>query len=258
MTKSNGICDGKVAVVTGARRGIGLAIANRLYRDGASVVLFDMDDRETSEVAQALDPSGLRVLAHIGDVSAKRDVQAMARAALAKFGRIDILVNNAGISPKHAGKKASVQDMEEDEWRHVLDVNLTGAFLCTQVCLESMKKGSWGRIVNISSQAGRTASTIAGSHYAASKSGMLAFARTLAGEVGADGITVNCIAPGRIVTPMAAEAGEAANAAYLARIPVNRLGTPEDVAGAVAFLVSEDASFVTGAVIDVNGGSFMG
>jgi 3-oxoacyl-[acyl-carrier protein] reductase len=258
MAESNGICDGKVAVVTGARRGIGLAIATRLYRDGASVVLFDVDEKETTEAARALDPSGRRVLAQVGDVSVKSDVQAMAAATLAKFGRIDILVNNAGISPKHAGKKACVQDMVEDEWRQVLDVNLTGAFLCTQVCLDSMKKNRWGRVVNIASQAARTAATIAGAHYAASKSGMLAFARTLATEVGADGITVTCVAPGRIVTPMAALVSDAANAAFLARIPVNRLGTPEDVAGVVAFLVSADASYVTGTVIDVNGGSFMG
>src|SRR5690606_41578387 len=117
-----------------------------------------------------------------------------------------------------------------EEWKRVLDVNLTGTFLCSQACMEIMKARSWGRIINMSSQAGRTVSTIAGAHYAASKGGVIAFSRSLAAETGAFGITVNCIAPGRIMTPMSAEAGQAANEQYLKRIPVNRLGYPDDIA----------------------------
>lgn len=247
----------RTALVTGGRRGIGYAIAQRLYSQGCNIVLFDTDADDTRRAAAVLDPDGAHTLACAGSVTRKHDLQAAVEQARQRFGEVHIVVNNAGISPKHNGKKAPVEDMDEDEWRSVIDVNLTGAFLASQVCLPGMKAAGWGRIVNVSSQAARTASTIAGAHYAASKAGMLAFARTLAAEVGSHGITVNSVAPGRIMTPMAAEAGDAANAAYLARIPVNRLGEPGDVAGTVAFLVSEDASFITGAVIDVNGGSFM-
>jgi 3-oxoacyl-[acyl-carrier protein] reductase len=147
--------------------------------------------------------------------------------------------------------------MSEEEWRKVLDINLTGAFLCSKACLPIMREKGWGRIINIASQAGRTRSDIAGAHYAASKAGMMGLARALAGELGMAGITVNSIAPGRIMTPMAQEAGEAANTAYLARIPVGRLGTPDDVAAAVAFLVSDEAGFISGITLDVNGGAFM-
>jgi 3-oxoacyl-[acyl-carrier protein] reductase len=221
------------------------------------VVLFDLDEKETRAAAQSLDPSGETAIAATGDVSSNADVQEMVQAIGKRYGRIDILVNNAGISPKHNGRKAAVEDMSEEEWRKVLDVNLTGAFLCSKACLGVMRNNGWGRIVNIASQAGRTKSEIAGAHYAASKAGMMGLARTLAAEVGMAGITVNSIAPGRIMTPMAQEVGEDANNAYLARIPVGRLGTPEDIAAAVAFLASEEAGFISGITLDVNGGAFM-
>ncbi|NYT79775.1 SDR family oxidoreductase [Alcaligenaceae bacterium] len=250
--------DARTVLVTGARRGIGYTIAERLFHQGCNVVLVDVDAEDVERAAAKLDPSGVRVLPATADVSRSAEISSVLKRVEDKFGGIDILVNNAGISPKHDGKKAFVLDMDETEWRHVLDINLTSAFLCVQACLPWMKKRNWGRIINMSSQAGRTVSTIAGAHYAASKAGMIAFSRTLAAEIGADGITSNCVAPGRIVTPMAEEAGADANAAYLQRIPVHRLGNPEDIAGVVAFLASDDASFITGATIDVNGGAFMG
>ncbi|MCD8505471.1 MAG: SDR family oxidoreductase [Burkholderiaceae bacterium] len=247
----------KTALITGARRGIGFEIATKLLGQGFAVVICDTDAEGVGKAVQSLDKSGQRVMGQCCDVRDEASVASLIQAVEVKFGGIDVLVNNAGISPKHNGKRAPVAQTDVSEWREVLDINLTGAFICSKLVLPHMKSARWGRIVNISSQAARTASMIAGAHYAASKAGMLAMARTLAAEVGPDGITVNCVAPGRIMTPMADEAGEQANAEYLKRIPVNRLGVPADVANVVAFLVSEEASFLTGTVIDINGGSLM-
>ncbi len=248
---------GRTALITGARRGIGFSVAERLYQDGANIVLLDIDLAETQAAASQIDPSGKRVLALTADVSDITEVRRAGDQAATHNGSSDILVNNAGISPKHDGKSATIAAMSVDEWQRVLAINLTGTFLCSQACMEIMKARSWGRIINMSSQAGRTVSTIAGAHYAASKGGVIAFSRSLAAETGAFGITVNCIAPGRIMTPMSAEAGQAANEQYLKRIPVNRLGYPDDIAATVSFLASNEAGFITGATIDVNGGSFM-
>ena len=247
----------RVAVVTGAGRGIGLSIAKRFLLEGAKVVLADTQAGTLDEAVHSLGALAESARAVSCDVSNTEDVQRLISTTERQFGRVAILVNNAGISPKHAGLKAPVETMDEAEWRKVLDVNLTGAFLCSRACLPHMKANGWGRIVNIASQAGRTRSDIAGAHYAASKAGMMGLARTLAAEVGKDGITCNSIAPGRIETAMAAEAGAAVNAAYLTRIPVGRLGTPDDVAAAVAFLASDEAGFISGVTLDVNGGAFM-
>jgi 3-oxoacyl-[acyl-carrier protein] reductase len=247
----------RVVVVTGAGRGIGLSIARRFLLEGAKVILGDTQSDALDEAIHSLGALGATAQAVLCDVSRTDDVERMIATTEKHFGRVSILVNNAGISPKHSGLKAPVETMDEAEWRKVLDVNLTGAFLCSRACLPHMKANGWGRIVNIASQAGRTRTDIAGAHYAASKAGMMGLARTLAVEVGKDGITCNSIAPGRIETPMAAEAGAAVNAAYLTRIPVGRLGTPDDVAAAVAFLASDEAGFISGVTLDVNGGAFM-
>lgn len=248
---------GRTVIVTGAARGIGLAIAQRFLREEARVVLCDTDEAALHGVVEGMKSHAQSLLPVVADISRDEDVRQLLARTHERFGPVSILVNNAGISPKHAGIKAPVARMDIEEWRKVLDINLTGAFRCIQSCLPDMRELRWGRIVNIASQAGRTRSDIAGAHYAASKAGMMALARTVAGEDGAAGITVNSVAPGRIDTPMAQAAGAAVNAEYLKRIPVGRLGTPEDVAAAVAFLASDEAGFITGVTLDVNGGSFM-
>ncbi len=248
----------RTAMVTGAAQGIGRAVAARLAADGARVVLVDINERALAETAAQLAAAGSAVVTVAGDVAAPDTAKRAAALAGERFGGADILVNNAGISPKHAGQKATLARMALEEWRRVLDVNLTAAFLFCQACLPSMQARRWGRIVNMSSLAGRTRSDVPGVHYGATKAGIIGFSRLLANELGPDGITVNCVAPGRIVTPLNENFSEAENRAYLARLPVRRLGTPEEVAAAVAYLASDEAAFVTGAVIDVNGGAFMG
>ena len=247
----------RTVIVTGGARGIGLGIALRFLAEEANVVMCDTSVEALADAQESLKPHGDRLLAVQADVSRDADVEQLLERTRQCFGPVSILVNNAGISPKHDGVKATVAAMDVEEWQRVLDINLTGAFRCTKACLPDMVAARWGRIVNIASQAGRTRSDIAGAHYAASKAGMTALARTVAGEAGAAGITVNSVAPGRIDTPMAQAAGAAVNAEYLKRIPVGRLGTVEDIAAAVAFLASEEAAFITGVTLDVNGGTFM-
>jgi 3-oxoacyl-[acyl-carrier protein] reductase len=249
--------EGRTAIITGAARGIGLAIARRFLEEGAAVILSDIDSTGLSKAIGGLGHLSERAAAIACDVAREESVNRLVNETVERFGGVDILVNNAGISPKHEGRKTPVAETSAAEWQRVLDVNLSGAFLCSRACLAPMRRRRWGRIVNIASMAGRTKAEIAGAHYAASKAGMMGLARTLAAEVGRDGITVNCIAPGRIVTPMAEEVPAEVNQAALARIPVGRLGTPEDVAAAVAFLASEQAGFISGVTLDVNGGAFM-
>jgi len=247
----------RVALVTGAARGIGAAIAARLAEDGHPVVLADVLD-EVEETAAALRADGYEARAIRLDVSEEAEVAALPRLLGDDWwGRLGVLVNNAGISPKAEGRARRVRDMPAAEWRRVLEVNLTGAFLVSRACIPPLAARRWGRIVMIASQAARTKSRIAGAHYAASKSGLLGLARSLAVELGPEGVTVNSVAPGRIDTPMARGAASATNAAFLADIPLGRAGSPEEVAAVVAFLASDAASYLNGATIDVGGGSFM-
>ncbi len=247
---------GRIALVTGAARGIGYAIAQRLAEEGARVVMVDIS-KDVHKSAATLKKAKLDVTAIDADISVEAVVKKLVKGVLASHKRIDILVNNAGIAPKHNGVKALVENAELKEWNTVLAVNLTSMFLMSRAVIPSMRKHKWGRIINQSSVGGRTKSDIVSAHYAASKAGVLGFSRVLAEEVAADGIIVNCTSPGRIMTPLAAIAGAAVNEAYRKRIPVQRLGTPEDVAAVTSFLASEDVSFVTGIVIDIAGGSFM-
>jgi 3-oxoacyl-[acyl-carrier protein] reductase len=247
----------RVALVTGAARGIGLGIAERLAGDGATVVISDVIG-EVSESAEALRRKGYAAQGVQGDVTDRTWCEEVVARTTRDHGSLDILVNNAGISPKRDGRKILVRDTDPDQWNSVLAVNLTGAFLLCRAATPTMQERGWGRVVNISSQAGRTRVDIAGAAYAASKAGLIGFSRVLAAEVGKQGVTVNCIAPGRIESPMAAEAGAEANREYVSRIPVGRIGTAGDIAATVAFLASDGAGFITGATLDVNGGFFMG
>jgi 3-oxoacyl-[acyl-carrier protein] reductase len=246
----------RVALVTGAARGIGAAVAAKLAALGHAVVLADVIG-EVEATAARLRGAGGEARAIRLDVADPAQVAALPQALGAWWERLGIVVNNAGISPKVEGRPRRIREMPLEEWNRVLAVNLTGAFLVSQACIPPLRARRWGRIVMMTSQAARTKSQVAGAHYAASKAGLMGFARSLAMELGPDGITVNSVAPGRIDTPMARGAASGMNEAFLAQIPLGRLGTPEDVAEVVAFLASDAAAYLTGATIDVGGGSFM-
>ncbi len=242
----------RVALVTGAARGIGAACAAKLAALGHPVVLADVIEEVEATAAALPGARAIRL-----DVADPASVAALPSMLGDWWERLGIVVNNAGISPKVDGRARKIRDMPLDEWNRVLAVNLTGAFLVSQACIPPLRARRWGRIVMMTSQAARAKSQIAAAHYAASKTGLMGFARSLATELGPDGITVNSVAPGRIDTPMARGAAGGVNDAFLAQIPLQRMGTPEDVADVVAFLASDAAGYLTGATLDVGGGSFM-
>ncbi len=238
--------DGRVAIVTGAGRGIGAAIAAGLAARGARVAVLEADP------ALAAQAGGIAC-----DVADRAAVDAACARVEAAFGPVDILVNNAGISPKHDGRAAAAHQMDPAEWDRVLAVNLTGAWNLIRRLSPAMVAQRSGRIVNLSSIAGKTYTPIVACHYATTKAAMIGLTRHLAGELGPHGITVNAIAPGRIATEMVAVAGAATNAQVAAETPLRRLGTPEEVADAVCFLTGPEATFVTGQTLDVAGGWMM-
>ena len=244
----------RVAVVTGGAQGIGKGIATRLAKEGFAIVICDRE-KQALEHAVAESAPHTFVGIHI-DVSDEDSViQAMAEVDK-RFGRLDVLVNSAGILGLVNNKPPAVEETPLDLWNKVIGVNLTGPFLICRHALPIMRRHNWGRIVNIASRAARVRS--GDPAYAASKGGLLTFSRYLAGEVAKYGITVNSIAPSRVQTPMTQHIGdENVLNKKIAETPLGRIATVEDMAGAVAFLVSEDASFMTGAILDVNGGSFM-
>jgi 3-oxoacyl-[acyl-carrier protein] reductase len=247
---------GKVAIVTGGATGIGLAVAQQLAEGGAAVAILGRDSRRLSAALEQIRQRcpDAKVAAYATDVAVDARLEDAIRSARRELGPVGILVNNAGVSPKREGRKVPVAAMSSEEWRHTLDVNLSGAFYAARACIPDFETLRWGRVISISSVAGRTRSDLVGAHYAAAKAGLIGFSRVLAVELAPIGVTVNCIAPGQIDTGMT---DAQANAAYLPRIPVGRLGTPEDIAAAVSYLASDAASFVTGATLDVTGGSFM-
>jgi 3-oxoacyl-[acyl-carrier protein] reductase len=245
----------KTALVTGAARGIGLAIAHELGAAGNRVVLCDILD-EVHARAQELRRSGVDARSISLDVGDEQSIRTTVAEFGKEFGRLDILVNNAGVSPKHKGYKRLVADTPLEEWEMVMRINLTGPFLLCRESLPLLRRSDSGRIINTVSSVARFASPITGGAYAASKTALIGFSRVLALELAGSGITVNCVAPGRIVTPLSREYDPSVDRDYIPKVPVRRLGQPEDIARAVGFLASNATGAITGTVIDVNGGTF--
>ena len=242
----------KVAIVTGAGRGIGKAIAIALAREGANIIAIDVDIQTAEEVAKEIKSLDRQAWAIQVDVSDSKEVNRMVQSVLKKFKRVDILVNNAAII-----KRGSIEDLTEEDWDRVMDVNLKGAFNCVKAVVGTMKKQRYGKIVNISSIAGKIGDLASAPCYGASKAGMTCLAKSLARELASYGINANVVAPHAIKTDMSKEWSEEKRKSIIADIPLGRLGEPEDVAEAVVFLVSDKAKFITGEVLDVNGGCLM-
>ena len=244
---------GRVALVTGAGRGMGRASAERIAADGARVVVNDLDETRASEVADRLVSEGAEAIGVAADVSDAADVSRLVDTAREAFGDVDILVNNAGVL-----RRTGILDLGEDEWDLVLDVNLKGTYLCTRAVLPAMKAAGWGRVVNISSSAGRSVSTLGGPHYTTAKAAVLGFTRAVAREMAPFGITLNAVCPGLVNTEMVSEViTEAQTQAYADSFPIKRLAEPQEVAELVAFLASDRAAYITGASLDINGGDLM-
>ncbi len=244
---------GKIALVTGARRGMGRAHALALASQGAKVAVTDINKEECEAVAKEIEVAGGEARAWKLDVSDNAEIEKVCGEVAAHFGRLDILVNNAGIfAPKPA------LEMTEEDWERTIHINLRGEFFCAQRAAKEMMKNTWGRIINISSVAsgGAGIGFPGGAHYTASKGGIIGMTETLAIEFAPMGITVNAIAPGAIDTPMvaAAEMDEKVMQALLAGIPLGRMGKSEEVAATAVFLASEEASYITGATLVVDGG----
>ncbi|MBI2046043.1 MAG: SDR family oxidoreductase [Parcubacteria group bacterium] len=244
---------GKVALVTGGRRGMGKSHALFLARQGAKVIVTDINENECAPVVEEINAAGGEAMCVKMDVSDKADVDSAFDQAIRKFGRLDILVNNAGI---YIQKPA--MELSEEEWDKTITVNLKGQFLCAKRAAKEMSKNKWGRIINIASVAsGQVGIGIAGgAHYTASKGGVIGMSETLAIEWAPLGINVNVIAPGAIDTPMvqAAQMPKDAMDAMLSRVPLKRIGKPEEVSAMIVFLASNEASYITGATFYVDGG----
>jgi 3-oxoacyl-[acyl-carrier protein] reductase len=247
---STGI-EGKVALVTGATRGIGKAIAQRLAREGAIVVGTATSESGASSISAYLEEMGAKGQGVVLNVTQPDAIEALVDAIAKQFGTPQILVNNAGITRDNLMLR-----MKEQEWDDVIDTNLTSIFRLAKACLKGMTRARWGRIVSIGSIVGSMGNA-GQANYAAAKAGLEGFSRALAKEVGSRNITVNTVAPGFIDTDMTKDLPAANKEAMLSQIPAGRLGMPEEIAAAVAFLVSQEAAYVTGATLPVNGGMYM-
>lgn len=249
MTETAPELAGRTAVVTGSSRGIGRVIALELARRGAQIVVnYRSEAERAAAVCAEIEAQGSRAVSVAADVSQASDVERLFATAVETFGRTDILVNNAGVARDNL-----LLRMSEEDWDTVLDTSLKAAFLCTRAALRGMLRSRWGRVINVSSVIA-LGSNPGQANYAAAKAGLIALTRTLARETGSRGITVNAVAPGYIETDMTANLTEQAYKQLTDRIALDRLGTPEDVAQAVAFLCSGAASYITGHVLVVDGG----
>jgi NAD(P)-dependent dehydrogenase (short-subunit alcohol dehydrogenase family) len=247
----------KTAIITGASNGIGKALALRLTREGAQTVLNARRMEGLLAVQAEAGAAGKSPLIIAGDVTLMPTIDNLVNKSLADFGRIDIWINNVG----GASPACDLENISEEDWDHSLDFNLKSAFLCCRAVAPVMKRQGYGRIVNVSSFAGRFRSRLGGPQYASAKAGMLGLTRQLAWDLGPFGITVNAVAPGISLTPRVQskwdDRTQETQAQILDSIPLQRLAEPEEIAAAIAFLASDDASYITGVTLDVNGGSFM-
>jgi 2-dehydro-3-deoxy-L-rhamnonate dehydrogenase (NAD+) len=239
----------RVAIVTGAARGIGLTIASRMHAAGARIVIADIDEAEAVKAAGKLDPNTGRVLGVATDITSAASVEAMVEAALEAYGRIDILVNNAGIT----GASKPLWELDFETWARVLDVNLNGVFRCCKAVIGHMRENARGSIVNVASIAGKEGNPNL-IPYSSSKAGVIGLTKALAKEVATQGIRVNAVAPAVVETDILRQMTPETVKYMLSKIPMNRFGTLEEVAAVVHFLASDDASFVTGQTYDVSGG----
>jgi len=243
---------GRVAIVTGGARGIGKAIALSFVREGAKVALVDVDKDKLEVLKNEFEKEKRKVITISCDITKSSEVNGMVNQVHKKFNRIDILVNNAGII-----RRGTIETVTEQDWDRVIEVNLKGTFNCCKAVVEIMKSQRYGKIVNISSIAGKMGDITSAPGYGPSKAGVDALTKTLARQLAPYGINVNAVSPHAIETEMSAQWSEERRKEIIASIPLGRLGKPEDVANAALFLASDEASFITGEILDVNGGALM-
>ncbi len=243
----------RAAIVTGGARGVGRAIVLALVAEGARVAIVDVDRGEGESLAEKVaGDDGAEAIAIPCDITNNSEVQEMVSQVHKTFGRIDVLVNNAGII-----RRGTIETVTEEDWDRVITVNLKGTFLCAKACVPIMKRQGYGKIINISSIAGKMGDITSAPGYGPSKAGIDALTKTLARQLAGYGINVNAVAPHAIATEMSAQWSDEKRKEIIASIPLGRLGRPEDVAAAAVFLASDEASFITGEILDVNGGALM-
>lgn len=238
---------GKVAVITGAGAGIGQAIALEFAKEGVDIVIADIAVEHANDTAKQAESYGVKVSSLLCDIGNVKSIESMYLTVLDKFGRIDILVNNAGIA-----RNIPIEELDEEEWDNMININLKGTFFCSKFAFIEMKKSNGGKIINMASIAGERGGLYAGVNYSASKGGIIAMTKALALKGAEYNITVNAVAPGTVDTEITRRLGHSA-----ADIPLRRKATTQDIASAVAFLASEKANYITGMTLDVNGGQLM-